>query len=586
MANDVVLTSALRSNLLSLQNTQRSIDATQLRLATGLKVNSALDNPQNFFAAQSLDNRASDLTRLLDGIGQSISAIKAADQGIESLTKLIEQADSLATSALEATSSASQSASTVGDVDVEDLTITAANAGTLVFSFTNQNGEQPTALQAANVTGETVTIAASDTIEDIINNINSIRDGNNEKIVTASLTDAGRLQISTLNGTNARLELTSTGTATLGGSQTLAGLLGFSAQFIPEAQLGSAVSASTSVSLNLEASATVKSQALYDTNDTSTVADRSSLLTDLLRDVNGDGTIGDVAFALALSDVDTASFNIAINGAAATAIAVTTNSTIQSLIDDINDDVTLKSRIEASFDDTTGQIIFAAKDGSVESIQFSVTATEVGGDSGGTARIQANFGFGSGGNLDSTTVANSATESSDTESIFFGEGGGDIAQAQSDFNKVREQIDALVRDAGYRGVNLLNGDNLVTTFNEDRSNQLTTEGGDFTSTGLGIDEAAFATRSAIEDSLDQVRAALLTARNFGSSIANDLAIIQTRQDFTENTINNLEEGRDKLVVADQNEEGANLLALQTRQQLGVTSLSLASQSQQAVLRLF
>ena len=62
--------------------------------------------------------------------------------------------------------------------------------------------------------------------------------------------------------------------------------------------------------------------------------------------------------------------------------------------------------------------------------------------------------------------------------------------------------------------------------------------------------------------------------------------VQTREDFTQNTITNLQEGRDKLVVADQNEEGANLLALQTRQQLGVTSLSLASQSQQSVLRLF
>ncbi|MCB1681383.1 MAG: flagellin, partial [Alphaproteobacteria bacterium] len=77
-----------------------------------------------------------------------------------------------------------------------------------------------------------------------------------------------------------------------------------------------------------------------------------------------------------------------------------------------------------------------------------------------------------------------------------------------------------------------------------------------------------------------------TVRSFGNSIANDLAIIQTREDFTKNTINNLQEGADKLTVADQNEEGANLLALQTRQTLGVTSLALASQSQQAVLRLF
>jgi flagellin-like hook-associated protein FlgL len=75
-------------------------------------------------------------------------------------------------------------------------------------------------------------------------------------------------------------------------------------------------------------------------------------------------------------------------------------------------------------------------------------------------------------------------------------------------------------------------------------------------------------------------------RSFGSTLANNLSIIQARRDFTESTINTLQAGADDLTVADQNEEGANLLALQTRQTLGVTSLSLASQSQQAVLRLF
>jgi len=87
MSSDIVLTSALRTNLLSLQNTQRLIDTTQERLATGLKVNSALDNPQNFFAAQSLNNRASDLGRLLDGISQSIRTIEEADQMIAAAKK-------------------------------------------------------------------------------------------------------------------------------------------------------------------------------------------------------------------------------------------------------------------------------------------------------------------------------------------------------------------------------------------------------------------------------------------------------------------------------------------------------------------
>jgi flagellin len=94
---DVTLTAALRSNLLSLQGTQRLLDSTQLRLATGLKVNSALDNPSAFFAAQSLNNRAGDLSNLLDGMGQAVQTLKAADEGIKSLTSLLEQAQAVAT---------------------------------------------------------------------------------------------------------------------------------------------------------------------------------------------------------------------------------------------------------------------------------------------------------------------------------------------------------------------------------------------------------------------------------------------------------------------------------------------------------
>ena len=85
MTSDVVLTAALRNNLLSLQRTQGLIDKTQLRLATGLKVNSALDNPQNFFASQALKNRASDLNRLLDGIGYSLRSGYRTDSDVNGL---------------------------------------------------------------------------------------------------------------------------------------------------------------------------------------------------------------------------------------------------------------------------------------------------------------------------------------------------------------------------------------------------------------------------------------------------------------------------------------------------------------------
>lgn len=163
-----------------------------------------------------------------------------------------------------------------------------------------------------------------------------------------------------------------------------------------------------------------------------------------------------------------------------------------------------------------------------------------------------------------------------------------MAKLEQDFNKIRDQIDALVSngDTGYRGTNLLNGDDLQTVFNEDRTSTITTKGVTFTSEGLGIKEANFSNATNVEGVIDAVRDALTSVREFGSTLANDLSVIQTRQTFTTSLINTLKEGSDKLVNADQNEEGAKLLALQTRQSLGVTALSLASQSQQSILRLF
>src|ERR671922_900853 len=102
MASNITLSAGVRQNLLSLQSTADLMSLTQNRLATGKKVNSALDNPGNFFTSQSLNNRASDLNSLLDSIGQAQQTLKTADQGISSLTKLVESAKSIAKQARQA----------------------------------------------------------------------------------------------------------------------------------------------------------------------------------------------------------------------------------------------------------------------------------------------------------------------------------------------------------------------------------------------------------------------------------------------------------------------------------------------------
>src|SRR5260370_10001071 len=99
----IVLSASVRQNVLSLQATADLLSTTQNRLATGKKVNTALDNPTNFFTAASLNNRASDISNLLDGIGNGVQVLQQANTGITSLQKLVDSAKSVANQALQAT---------------------------------------------------------------------------------------------------------------------------------------------------------------------------------------------------------------------------------------------------------------------------------------------------------------------------------------------------------------------------------------------------------------------------------------------------------------------------------------------------
>ncbi len=588
MSSDIVLTAALRNNLLSLQNTQSLIDRTQLRLATGRSVNSALDNAQSFFAAQSLNNRASDLSALLDGLGQSIQTIKAADGGITSLTSLVEQAQSIATTALEATSAAASSTSIQGNVDLSELVVASTfNGGTITFTATNSSDQE------FALTNGTITLATNDTEQTIINAVNNITDADGDQVFKASLSSSGRLQIETLSNINFRIEIDGDGASTTSTSQALAAELGLGELV----QIEDPTANTSNVVVTSKAASVVSSAVLYQSDGT-TLAQRSTTLQSLLRDRESTaGAVNDDVFTVTegvTGEGDAFAIEIGVNGIARRQISVSSTTTIQQLVDGINNDSVLKTRIQASFDESTGKIALTSLSADVDSIEIGAYVSDVDGNAntadqaGSSIAIDFGFGINAAAVTASANAANNSTttDTSTIETIRISGGGGEISQLETDFNTVLQQIDGLVADAGYRGTNLLNGDDLLTVFNEDRSNTLTTKGKTFTVAGLGIDGAAFLSSSSVEAALTQTRTALNSVRDFGSSIANDLAIIQNREDFTKTLITTLQEGSDKLTVADQNEEGANLLALQTRQQLGVTSLSLASQSQQSVLRLF
>jgi flagellin len=154
------------------------------------------------------------------------------------------------------------------------------------------------------------------------------------------------------------------------------------------------------------------------------------------------------------------------------------------------------------------------------------------------------------------------------------------------YNAIRTQIDALANDSGYQGKNLLKSAILTVKF---ESTNLDITGFDATTnsvTGLNIAEAAVDGSWDAADSVDKLDAALVKLRTQAAGLSANLSIITTRMDFTTDMENTLMEGSNKLTLADTNEEGANMLMLQTRQSLSTTALGLASQAAQAVLKLF
>jgi len=160
------------------------------------------------------------------------------------------------------------------------------------------------------------------------------------------------------------------------------------------------------------------------------------------------------------------------------------------------------------------------------------------------------------------------------------------------FNSLLNQIDQLAADSGFNGINLLdktNSSDLTLTLNETGTSVVTVAAVDFTVGGdLAISNAAnnWGGTADIQAAADDLTAALTTLRTQAQLFGSNLSTVQIRQNFTKEMINTLSTGADNLTLADTNEEGANLLALQTRQQLSITALSLASQASQAVLRLF
>lgn len=500
MSSNIILTAGVRQNLLSLQQTADLMSQTQNRLATGKKVNSALDNPLNFFTSSSLSARASDLNNLLDSMANGIQTIQAANNGLTAMTSLVQQ--------LQATVSQARGDSTAAAITPGTLTTTGGNTSTqannkLTFDLGSGVNVSVDTYTHVNATVSTLTGSGGTYTTDLSANGFSIDDGTTNTAITFAGTD-----------------LTLAAKVTKINSQLAAA--------------GSTVIAQNDGSGNL--------QLVNSTGDTITVTE-------------GAGT---TAATLGFGAGNTASTD--------GSVAVNQVKSIDELVTEINSSSVLSGQVSAS--NVSGQL----KLENLTNTDFTLT-----GASG-------------------TAVTGST---SDTTTLSGGTGAALSSVRQSllnQFNNLLSQIDKTASDAGYNGINLLNGDKLTIKFNENGTSSIDVQATDSAGNAFAVNSADlglstqttsnFASNSTLDGLSTTLSTALTTLRTQASSLGSQLSVVQTRQDFTKNMINTLQTGSDNLVLADTNEESANLLALQTRQQLSITALSLSAQANQAVLRLF
>ncbi len=255
------------------------------------------------------------------------------------------------------------------------------------------------------------------------------------------------------------------------------------------------------------------------------------------------------------------------SGQSSTNGIVGTPLTVDQIVSAVNGSSSLSSQVKAS-KDSTGHLVLQ---------NLTATAVTVKGITGAAV----------------TGVA------TDVQTLAAGTGGGLSSVRQSlltQFNSLRSQIDQATGDSGYNGVNLLNGDTLKLNFNENGTSSINVQTKDangnsfaINSTTLGLSTATtgqFSDNSQLDTLSTSLTTALTTLRTQASSLGSSLSVVQTREDFTKAMVNTLQTGSDSLVLADTNQEGANLLALQTRQSLSTTALSLSAEADKAVLQLF
>ncbi|SFV30730.1 Flagellin FlgL [Devosia crocina] len=684
MGSDVSLSKAVRANLLSLQNTASMMDKTQSRLATGNKVNSALDNPSNFFTASALNSRAADMSNLLDSMASGIKVIEAANNGITALTKNLESMQStlrqarqdktFQTKSFEVNdlSEISISGGQFGDAAVNisladatvpgvkaELTTTAATAylgpvsapdsaaGAGARTMLDKTGIADT--NTITVAGVTVTATTANLADDttFAAAIQAALDGSAEAgkyTATAGTgSNAGKIIIESVDPAveAAEVDVSAAGTVAVKGAAE------FNYSDVPTSITVGGRTISTGATA-AEFVAALKADGLANGYDVTYDADSGDIKLENL-DFGGTAPVvagidpADVATTTVVAGAyttevaaakheftvsyDGKTADITIGGVKAGANALDIKNWQDATLASVATQLEAKgiNNVVGTFDED-GKFSLVAKTaeaktlavsgrdsvalfgtngvntGVAEKSELNATKTVdkfvelINRDHGGKVRASNDNG--------KLRIENLSTQELDIGVDLNGndapvaskiDGNSVRSNLSKQFNELRDQLDKLADDSSFNGINLLRGDKLKITFNESGTSSIDIQAKDkngnvrgINASNLGVDSLVaedLDTDEAIDAFLSKLSSALTELRSQASAFGSNLSSVENRQSFTKNMINTLETGAANLTLADTNEEAANLLALQTRQQLSSSALSMASQQDQAVLQL-
>jgi flagellin len=639
----IVLSASVRQNLLSLQSTAALLATTQNDLATGNAVNSALDNPSSYFTAEALNNRASDINNLLDGIGNGVQVLQAANTGITSLQSLVSNAQSIANQVLQTSvgystkSNVTSAAITSGGTavtadDILGAGTTASNTVTgtattatspvvaatlstklsalgitsnqvIGFSVGTVNFASTTGTHVVGSTSNTTIDLSTATVQDFINAANLADNGSETWALNGSghltVTAAGGASGSVNNGGSSGTALTALGLSPLSwsNSNTVFGALttggtGATTGASALTALASAITIGDTLTVdgksinfvNTGAGNTISANGATIDLASATV---SNILT-AIDTITGTGTASSASGGAITLNTGTSS-DLTVSGSALAKLGLTAGTTQRT---------GLTLDIAATGNGTATAITFGTGNGQVSTLNqlnTDLAANNLQASLSTTGAINITTS----NNAASSTIGAITGTATNSGNAFYGlSAAAPVADPNSQatrnslvaqYNQVLQQINTTSQDSSFNGINLLNGDTLNLTFDETGASKLAISGVTFNTAGLSLSNLTAGTDFLDSNSANAVLTTLTqastTLRTEASALGSNLSVVEIRQDFNKNLINVLQTGASNLTLADPNQEAANSQALSTRQSIAVSALALANQSQQSVLQL-